>query len=252
VATGHYARVVDSREGPHLLRALDRSKDQAYFLSRLDPEVLSGLLLPIGGLTKTEVRAVARARGLAVADRRESQDACLRADGLGLAETLRQKFQAPARPGKMVTVGGEVLGQHPGLHRFTIGQRRGLGVALGSPAFVVGLRAQDATVVVSTDEQDLLAFGLSAEHVRWMARPCTRCEAQIRSRHDAAAGRLELENNGRARFWFDQPQRAVAPGQAVAFFAGERVLGGGWIERALGPGSASLSDIEECLGLGDP
>ena len=245
VATGHYARAVDEGQGPVLKRAVDRRKDQSYFRSMLDPEQLRHILLPVGTLTKEAVRAIARDLRLSTAERGESQDACLVSEGLGLAETLRRLFGAPSCPGPVVGTRGEVLGRHNGIHQFTIGQRRGLGVALGSPAFVTAIYADTATVVVSTNAQDLYSDGLVAQETHWLDTPHSRCLAQIRSTHEAASARLEIGDRGEALLWFDRPQKAVTPGQAVAFFDGDQVLGGGWIERPLRRGTDSPGNSEE-------
>ena len=231
IATGHYARILESPSGPVLMRGVDRGKDQAYFLCTLEPGQLVDTLLPLGALTKSEVRALARTLELPTAERRESQDACFSSE-LGLAESLRVRLrlnEAP-RPGSLVDPSGHVLGHHSGIHRFTIGQRHGLGISLGARAFVTRLSAEDATVTVSTDAADLLSDGLIAERVRWTSEtPPARCQAQIRSRHSAAWAGVTAHGTDATRVRFDEPQRAVTPGQAIAFFDGERVIGSGWI-----------------------
>lgn len=233
IATGHYARIEREASEVRLLRGVDRAKDQSYFLSDLSPEQVARLELPLGTLTKPEVRALARDLGLVTAERHESQDICLAVEGLGFPESLRQRFEQDLRPGNFVDTAGRVLGPHEGFHRYTIGQRRGLGIALGERAHVVGLRAEDASVILSTDEQDLLASGLRASGLHWYAPPPPRCDAQIRSRHPGAPAHLELHENGTATLRFDTPQSAVTPGQAVAFYQGEQLIGGGWIDAAL-------------------
>lgn len=230
VATGHHARV-EHGQPPRLLRGRDRNKDQSYFLFGLEERQLASLLLPVGDLTKDEVRRRARELGLDNADRPESQDACLGGGDEPFAEALRGRFDAPARPGSLVDVEGNVLGCHAGVHLFTIGQRRGLGVALGRPAYVVRIRAEADEVVVSTDPDDLMSTELVARRVQWLVQPEARAEAevQIRYRHRARPATLELADDGAVRVRFESPQRAVTPGQAVVFYRGERVLGGGWI-----------------------
>lgn len=234
IATGHYARI--KREGGEvrLLRGVDRAKDQSYFLSDLSPEQVARLELPLGAMTKPEVRAMARELGLVTAERHESQDICLAVEGLGFPESLRQRFEKDLRPGNFVDTSGKVLGPHEGFHRYTIGQRRGLGIALGERAHVVGLRAEDASVILSTEEADLYSTGLRASALHWFAPPPERCQVQIRSRHPGAPARLELGGNATATVCFDSPQSAVTPGQAVAFYSEERLIGGGWIDAALG------------------
>lgn len=230
IATGHYARI--EREGGEvrLMRGLDRAKDQAYFLSDLTPEQITRLELPLGAMTKPEVRALARELGIVTAERHESQDICLAVEGLGFPESLRQRFDRPNRPGNFVDASGRVLGPHEGFHRYTIGQRRGLGIALGRRAHVVALRPEDASVILSTEGGDLLAGGLRASGVHWYAKPQERCIAQIRSRHPGASARIEIPEDGTVLVYFDAPQSAITPGQAVAFFEGERLIGGGWID----------------------
>lgn len=230
IASGHYARIERNGEELRLLRGVDRAKDQSYFLSDLNLEQVRRLELPLGGMTKPEVRALARKMGLASAERHESQDICLAIEGLGFPESLRQRFEQDTRPGNFIDPNGKVLGPHEGFHRYTIGQRRGLGIALGHRAHVVGLRAEDAAVVLSTEENDLLSAGLRASRLHWYAPPPLRCEAQIRSRHGGASARLELQENDTATVHFDLPQSAVTPGQAVAFYDGQQLVGGGWID----------------------
>lgn len=233
VATGHYARIEHPADGdPVLRRGLDRAKDQSYFLCGLSLDQLRGIRLPLGGRTKAEVRALARVLGLPTAERGESQDACFALDGLGFPESLRRRFGAPARTGSLLDPSGRLLGTHGGLHRYTIGQRRGLGLALGTPARVVELREADAAVILSTDPVDLMAGGLLAVHPHWFTATPSRCEVQIRSRHAAAPATLEVCGED-VRVRFDRPQSAVTPGQAVAFYSGDRLLGGAWILQAL-------------------
>ncbi|MCE1228466.1 MAG: tRNA 2-thiouridine(34) synthase MnmA [Firmicutes bacterium] len=233
IATGHYARVEREGDQVRLLRGVDRAKDQSYFLSQLSLAQVRRLELPLGAMTKPEVRALARSMGLVSAERHESQDICLTVEGLGFPESLRQRFEEPSRAGSFVTPDGKALGPHEGFHRYTLGQRRGLGLALGERAHVVGLRPEDAAVIVSTDEHDLLASGLRAVGVQWIAEPAEQVYAQIRSRHAGAPARLELHNTHEVIAHFDTPQSAVTPGQAVAFYLGEQLLGGGWIDAAL-------------------
>jgi tRNA-specific 2-thiouridylase len=234
IATGHYARLSHEPEGPVLMRGIDRAKDQSYFLSSLTADQLRRIELPLGAMSKSEVRALARELDLPTAERQESQDACLSYDGLGLAESLRIRFEQPAKLGTFQDTNGRVLGPHKGLHRYTIGQRRGLGIALGTRAHVVALRTDDGAVILSTETSDLLFPGLLATGVKWIAEPRDRCDIQIRSRHRAAPATLNSLEDGRVEVHFDQPQLYVTPGQAVAFYDGDRVLGGGWIAASIG------------------
>lgn len=241
VATGHYARIQRDALGiPHIARGTDPAKDQAYFLFALSPAQLEKVLFPLGELSKTEVRGIAAAIGLSTADRKDSQDACFALSPEGFAESLRLKFGAPAACGPVLDGEGRILrARHGGLHRFTIGQRRGFGFSVGQKAFVRALRPEDSAVILTWDESDLLT--------REMRVRCApgglpalqfRCEVQIRSRHRAAPAEVEAlpssetsEGIREARVIFDAPQRAVTPGQAAVFFQGGMVVGGGWIQR---------------------
>lgn len=233
VATGHHARIAAIADRPALLRGRDRDKDQSYFLFQLTPEQLARTQFPIGGMTKAVVRDHARRLGLPNAERQDSQDACLAAGEDVFAEALRRRFDAPARTGPILNTAGQQLGRHEGIHRFTIGQRRGLGVALGRPGYVQALdRARDA-VVVTTDPGALLSGLARVGDVRWLAGPHEGpAQVQIRYRHAAVPAQLAGRRDGSVDVRFDQPQRAVTPGQAAVFYNGERVLGGGWIQAA--------------------
>jgi tRNA-specific 2-thiouridylase len=232
VATGHYARVEQRADGPALLRGVDGGKDQSYVLFSIFYPRLNRVLLPLGGMTKGETRAAARARGLVVRDKPESQEICfVPGDYLDL---IRQRRPELLRAGPIVDETGREVGRHEGIAGFTIGQRRGVRVAFGEPRYVVRLDAATATVHVGRSEA-LLASGLAVEDVNWLvaAPPMGEIEAevQIRYRHAAAAATVRATAEG-AEVRFREPQRAVTPGQAAVFYAGERVLGGGWISRA--------------------
>lgn len=234
LATGHHARLARTASGRVLLRGRDPRKDQSYFLFALSPAQLDAAELPVGEMTKDEVRAAARRRGLPSAERPESQDACLGTDGERLGEALRRRFGEVARPGEIVDTDGRVLGRHAGIHRFTVGQRKGLGVAAGERAYVCAIDAARGAVVVCTDPRELEADELEAAGATWLGPPPGPgpVTAQIRYRHAAAPARVEQLAEDRLRVRFDLPQRAVTPGQAVVVYDGERVVGGGWIERA--------------------
>lgn len=237
IATGHYARLErDGRQRPLLKRGRDRDKDQSYFLFSLDTRQLEAALFPIGEFTKAEVRERARGLGLPNADREESQDACFVGEGETYAEILRQRFQGQALAGEVVDSSGRLLGRHDGFHRFTIGQRKGLGIALGKRAWVQAIDPESARVVLCLDESELLSRGLIATGVTWHhllegSRPF-RCSLQIRYRHRAVPAVVEQTGAQRARVVFDEPIRAVTPGQAAVFYDGDTLLGGGWIERS--------------------
>lgn len=236
VATGHYARVERSADGePALLRGRDRKKDQAYFLAGLDREQLAALAFPVGDLEKSAVRAAARELGLCVAEARDSQNACLVEPGASFAETLRKRFAAVARGGTIVDEAGVVLGQHAGIHRFTVGQRRGLGVSSPSRRWVKEVRGSDARVVL-TDRKDALlsrqfvATGMSWQAPRPPAGSVVECTVQARHRHTATPAAVESGASGTVAIRLHEPMRAVTPGQAAVLYDGDRVLGRGWID----------------------
>jgi tRNA-specific 2-thiouridylase len=232
VATGHYARV--DREGGRLrlLKGRDGAKDQSYFLFGLTQEQLQAALFPVGHLEKAEVRRLAGEAGLGVALKAESQEICFVPDGdyAGFVE----RSAAPAdRGGPILDTGGREIGRHAGVHRFTVGQRRGLGLSSSRPLFVLAVRPESHAVVVGSEEQ-LLADRLVAREVNWLSLPEPtgeiRARARIRYRHAEADASIRPLAGGRAEVRFRAPQRAVTPGQAVVFYDGAVCLGGGWIE----------------------
>ena len=233
VATGHYARVDRSAAGTWLLkRSADPEKDQSYFLFSLTQDQLAGALFPVGGLTKAAVRDEAKALGLAVADKPDSQEICFVPDG-EYATFVAEHASSPQRTGAIVDQSGQQLGVHEGIHRFTIGQRKGLGVATGMPLYVLKVDPDSGDVTVGARDQ-LERATFTASQVNWIsvAPPATwlLCAAQIRHRHRAASGRVRALADGRAEFEFDQPQAAITPGQAAVFYDGDLVIGGGWID----------------------
>ncbi|HET7292209.1 MAG TPA: tRNA 2-thiouridine(34) synthase MnmA [Vicinamibacteria bacterium] len=234
VATGHYARK-DEDPGSgrtRLLRGRDRRKDQSYFLFGLTQDQLRTALFPVGGLEKGEVRRLASERRLPVADKPESMEICFVPDGDYAGFVERQAPEA-LRPGPIVDEAGRVVGEHRGVHRFTVGQRRGLGVTAERPRYVLRVLPEAATVVVG-DEDALFADSLVARDVNWLSvAPPTgaiRADVRIRYRHGEAPATIAPLGGGRVRVTFDAPQRAVTPGQAAVFYDGEVCLGGGWIE----------------------
>ncbi len=237
VATGHHARVDRAPPGPALRRGHDPDKDQSYFLFGLGPEILSRVRFPVGGMTKAQVRQRAREVGLPSAEAPESQDTCIALEGDGFAETLRLRFGAAPRPGPMVDDSGAELGRHAGIHRYTIGQRRGLGVALGQPAWVAAIEPEGDRVVVSTDPARLMAGGLVAEGARFGMRHAAAesgdCLVQIRSRHRATQATFNRTATDAFEIRFAAAQRAISPGQAAVIYSGKEVVAGGWITRAL-------------------
>jgi tRNA-specific 2-thiouridylase len=240
VATGHYARIrYDEPSGRYqLLRAVDGSKDQTYFLFGLTQQQLARTLFPLGGMNKTEVRELARGMDLAVAAKGDSQEICFVPNGDYAAfmdAYLRDTGTAPARTeGEIVATDGRVLGRHEGVHHFTVGQRKGLGIAAGEPLYVIATEPASQRVVVGRND-DLLRASLFARDVNWISIPGVagpvRAQVKIRNRHAAAPATLHATSDpSRVEVVFDEPQRAVTPGQGAVFYAGDLVLGGGWIE----------------------
>ncbi len=232
VATGHYARA-DSEGGRfRLLKGSDPAKDQSYFLFGLTQEQLATALFPVGHLAKADVRRIARERGLPVADKAESQEICFVPDD-DYAAFVERHAPAGDRSGPVVDGDGREIGRHDGVHRFTVGQRRGLGVASTRPLYVVAVRPDTRTVVVG-DEDELLGDHLVARDVNWLsvAAPAReiRAHARIRYRHAEVPASVRPLGGDRVDVRFDTKQRAVTPGQAVVFYDGDVCLGGGWIE----------------------
>ncbi len=233
VATGHYARTVRNGDRVELHRGRDASKDQSYFLHTLSSDQLARLEFPLGGATKTAVRAEALSRGLPGATKGESQELCFVPAGRYEA-FVEERAGAKIRPGPVVDGRGQLVGNHHGVHRFTVGQRKGLGIALGSPAFVVAIEPDTATVRLGTSD-DLLHMGARLNEARFfedVALP-VRAEVKVRYRHEGVPAMIAREADGGVSVTFDEPVRAVAKGQVAVAYAGDRVLGGGTIERAV-------------------
>jgi tRNA-specific 2-thiouridylase len=233
VATGHYARVEQRGDGRWLLkRSADREKDQSYFLFSLTQDQLAHAVFPVGDLTKPEVREQARRLSLNVADKPDSQEICFVPDH-DYASFVARHAPAAARGGAIVNESGEHLGDHAGVHRFTIGQRKGLGVSATAPLYVLKIDPDSRAVTVGP-RSALDRDRLTASGVNWIAIDAptgwVTAAAQIRHRHLPAAGRVRALGDGRAEFVFDAPQPAVTPGQAVVFYDGDTVVGGGWID----------------------
>ncbi|HEY8670354.1 MAG TPA: tRNA 2-thiouridine(34) synthase MnmA [Terriglobales bacterium] len=243
VATGHYARVEfdDPRNRWLLKRPADRSKDQTYFLFGLTQEQLSRTMFPLGNMTKPEVRDLARKHGLALAEKPDSQEICFVPGGdyknFLDAYLAEQGESLPDTAGELVTTDGRVIGEHSGIHNFTVGQRKGLGVATGSPLYVLQIKGDAHQVVVGGQEnlysQTLLACRINLISIDEMISPM-RVGVKIRHRHEAAAATIEMSGTGMSGtkdilVKFDEPQRAITPGQAAVFYDGDVVVGGGWI-----------------------
>ncbi|MDR7484186.1 MAG: tRNA 2-thiouridine(34) synthase MnmA [Armatimonadota bacterium] len=233
LATGHYARIVcDEAAGRHLLlRAADPRKDQSYVLFALTQAQLARLRFPVGGYAKDEVRDLARRLGLPVSDKPDSQEICFVPTG-HYGDLVAARRPAAARPGPILDRTGMVLGTHGGIARYTVGQRRGLGVGGGGPRYVVDIDPERNAVVVGGPD-DLLCPSVLLGRVNWIVPPPPPPRVTVRVRHAAAdvPAVLRLRDDGRVLVEFEAPQRAVAPGQAVTFYAGDVVLGGGIIER---------------------
>jgi tRNA-specific 2-thiouridylase len=232
VATGHYARVEAAGSRLALRRSADAEKDQSYFLFSLTQDQLARAVFPVGALTKREVREQARRLGLAVAAKPDSQEICFVPDG-DYAAFVEKVAPATAHGGAIVDGEGRQIGTHGGVHRFTVGQRKGLGLSAPAPLYVLSIDAESRQVTVGP-RAALDRATLTASGVNWVsiAAPSdwTAVTAQIRHRHQAASGRVRSLAGGRAELVFDSPQAAVTPGQAVVFYDGDAVAGGGWIE----------------------
>jgi tRNA-specific 2-thiouridylase len=234
VATGHYARVERDASGRQVLRrGVDASKDQSYFLFSLTQAQLACAVFPVGDLPKDDVREYARQRRLPVADKPDSQDICFIPDNDYRAFVTKSVPDA-AREGVFVDESGRVLGSHAGIHRFTVGQRKGLGLSspTGVPMYVLALRPADQQVIVGP-KASLEQTTLTASGVNWMVEEpagALRVAAQIRHHHQAAPAAVRSLGDGRAEVVFDAPQLAISPGQAVVFYDGDAVVGGGWID----------------------
>jgi len=250
IATGHYARVSYAEDAGRWLlqRPVDRAKDQTYFLFGLTQEQLSRTLFPLGGMTKAEVREVARQHGLASAEKPESQEICFVPGGdykrFIEAYLEEQGEPLPDSSGELVTTTGETIGEHSGIHNFTVGQRKGLGVATGSPLYVIQIKPaanaasgaasdSDANQVVLGPDELLYSKTLRARDLNWISIEALmeplRVSVKIRHRHEPAMARIKNTAPGEVTATFDQPQRAITPGQAAVFYDGEVVVGGGWI-----------------------
>jgi tRNA-uridine 2-sulfurtransferase len=233
LATGHYARTERAGDGRVVLkRGADAAKDQSYFLFSLTQDQLARATFPVGSLDKSTVRAHARRLGLRVAEKPDSQEICFVPDG-DYASFVERHASDARREGAIVDREGQVLGAHSGVHRFTVGQRKGLGLSSTRPLYVLEIKPTDATVVVGPREA-LGQTRLTASAVNWISgaapRSWTAVTAQIRHRHRPAPARVRAVEDSRAELTFDEPQDAITPGQAVVFYDGEVVVGGGWIE----------------------
>lgn len=241
VATGHFARVEydEAADRYRLFRGTDHWKDQSYFLWELTQDQLSRAYFPLGEMRKSEVRDIARGSGLYTAEKAESQEICFVPDGKYsefIDRYLNHQNRAAEvpKPGEIVSTAGEKVGEHTGIHRYTVGQRRGIGIANEKPLYVVQIeRARNRIIVGEADDLDAVEF--TAAGVNWVAyiEPSTpvRANVKVRYRHEPAPASIIALPNGGARIVFDEPQRAITPGQATIFYDGDEVVGGGWIVR---------------------
>lgn len=237
VATGHYAEVIRLPDGRFTVKtARHAEKDQTYMLYRLSQEQLAKTLMPLASYSKEEVRRLAREAGLSVSEKPDSQEICFVTEG-HYSEFIREHADAPVPgEGSFVDETGRVLGRHLGVTHYTIGQRKGLGIALGQPAYVTGIRAEKNEVVLSTDERALLCREIACGDVNWMSISGLKegealpCRAKIRYHHAAQSAVIKALAGGGAELVFDEPVRAATPGQSAVFYDGEdRVIGGGVI-----------------------
>jgi len=230
LATGHYARVVETPVGCSLLRGADTSKDQSYFLYRLSQEQLAHAVMPVGRLTKREVRETARVAGLHVSERPGSADACFVPDG-DLEAFLKSRVPQAVTPGPILDVAGRTLGRHRGIALYTVGQRTGLGLSRPRPSYVLTIDVA-RNAILAGDEEGLFRDRLTASQLSWVRgdppAPSFRARAKIRSTGEPAACRVDVDRHT-VSVCFMEPQRAVAPGQSVVFYDGDAVVGGGVI-----------------------
>jgi tRNA-uridine 2-sulfurtransferase len=235
IATGHYSRITQNETSGRfqLRRSVDTGKDQTYFLFGLTQDQLSRTLFPLGGMMKPQVRAMAERLGLPVASKPDSQEICFVPNGdyaAFIEAYFKEQGMDGARThGELVDTSGRVLGEHAGVHHFTVGQRRGLGISKGEPLYVISTEPETQRVTVGRTE-DLLRSEMRVRDINWISiAPITepvRAEVKIRNRHAAAAATVYPDGE----VMFDTPQRAVTPGQGAVFYNGDLVLGGGWIE----------------------
>ncbi|MGI9501974.1 MAG: tRNA 2-thiouridine(34) synthase MnmA, partial [Geminicoccaceae bacterium] len=232
LATGHYVRRVETDDGAELHTAVDAHRDQSYFMFTTTSEQLDFLRFPLGELEKTETRQLAERFGLAVADKPDSQDICFVPSG-SYANIVQKLRPGAAEPGDIVHVDGRVLGRHEGLIHYTVGQRRGLAVAVGEPLYVVKLEPETQRLIVGPRLATLCAE-VQIKDVNWLTAPTDSLRVQVkhRARENAVDAAVEPLPDGKARIKFENPQSGVAPGQAAVLYQGTRILGGGWIERA--------------------
>ncbi len=233
VATGHYAQLLpDENNDKPLVRGIDRQKDQSYVLFGIPRERLARMMLPVGPFEKTEIRRIAKTIGLRVAEKKDSQEICFVPSG-DHGRFIRGRRADQETAGEILTTSGEVVGEHQGIESFTIGQRKGLGVALGEPRYVVRIDAEKHRVILGTKEE-LARTALTASRTNWLVDPPEgpfQCEVQIRYNSPSTPAIVELQGGEKLSVQFEKPCYGVAPGQAVVCYQANRVLGGGWIDQ---------------------
>jgi len=235
LATGHYARVVyDNNRGRYLLlRGKDLSKDQSYFLFTMTQKQLSKIIFPLGDLTKADVRKLANKFGLNVAEKKDSQEICFAPEDYP-SFIAKYAVHSADTKGEIVDLNGNILGMHQGLYRYTIGQRRGIGVTRGEPLYVLKIDMQKNQLVVGP-EQGLFSNSLIAKETNWIGITCPSAELEalvrIRYRHKGVEAHVAPLDGNRVEVRFKKPEKSVTPGQAVVFYKEDEVIGGGWIER---------------------
>jgi tRNA-specific 2-thiouridylase len=234
LATGHYAGIEEDGGKLYIRKAKDEIKDQSYFLFALTQKELRRIIFPLGSMTKNEVREIAKEMNLRVANKPDSQEVCFITGG-DYRDFLRVHTRMNSKRGEIVDTDGNVLGYHWGIFSFTVGQRRGLGIAKGKPLYVIKVEPELNRVVVG-EEKDILRTALIADNIIWADEPPlgeVQIKAKIRYRHRESDAVVHTKSNEEALVEFKTPQRAMTPGQAVVFYKGDRVLGGGWIREVL-------------------
>ncbi len=234
LATGHYARIIEDKDRFRLLKGVDPDKDQSYFLFTMTQAQLGKVIFPVGGFTKKEVRLQARRLGLKTSEKAESQEICF-VEEPRYADFLSSRIKAVS--GEIVDLNGRILGRHTGLFNYTIGQRKGLGLS-GGPFYVIDIDTKANRLVVGPSE-GLLRKTLTATEVNWIDPEAEKAahkglsgiEVKIRYGHSGSKASVAIIDAGRVQVVFEEPQKAITPGQAVVFYRGEEVLGGGWIEK---------------------
>jgi tRNA-specific 2-thiouridylase len=233
IATGHYARIrYDNKIRKYvLMKGVDRGKDQSYMLFSLSQDKLKHAVFPLGEYLKKDVRKIAREAGLNVFDSKESQEICFVEDG-NCALFVSERMDCKGNAGAIVDTDGNILGEHNGIHNYTVGQRKGIGVNTGQPLYVVRIDAETNTIVVGI-ENALYGSQLKACHVNWVSIPAPDkpfgCSAKVRYKHEEADCVVTPLKGRMVKVKFNDPQRDITPGQAVVFYGGETVIGGGWI-----------------------